>query len=347
MEKIVIGMSGGVDSTVAAYLLKKQGYDVVGVTMVTLPGEMDGEGSPAAEAKKIADELGIEHHIIDFTKEFKQSVIDYFVAEYLAGRTPNPCVMCNKKVKWDSLITKGKELGATLVATGHYGKIDVLPNGRYAFQKASSAEKDQTYVLYGLTQEQLKMARLPLGEYTKDEIRGIAADLGLDVAHKKDSQENCFIPDNDYGRFITEYTGKEIEPGNFVDKDGKVLGQHKGIIHYTIGQRKGLNISLGKPAFVVAINKEKNEVVLGDNEDIFNTTLYANQVNFMSVEDLEEPMRVWAKIRYNHKGDWATIEKVEEDKVKVTFEEPVRAITAGQSVVFYDGEYVLGGGTIL
>lgn len=347
MEKIIIGMSGGVDSSVAAYLLKKQGYQVLGVTMVTLPGEMMGESNPAAEAKKIADAIGIEHYTIDFTKEFRQNVMDYFVAEYQAGRTPNPCVVCNKKVKWDSLIEKGRELGAELVATGHYARIDKLPNGRYAFKRASCQQKDQTYVLYGLSQEQLKMARLPLGEYSKEEIRGIAADLGLDVANKKDSQENCFIPDNDYGRFITEYTGKEIKPGNFVDVNGNVLGQHKGIIHYTIGQRKGLNIALGKPAFVVSIDKDKNEVVLGDNEDIFKTVLYADQLNFMSVQDVKEPVRVWAKIRYNHKGDWATVEKVEEDKVKVTFEQPVRAITPGQSVVFYDGDYILGGGTIL
>ena len=346
-------MSGGVDSSVAAYLLKEQGYEVLGVTMITLPKDLPGAGegsdaaNPAKEAKRVADALGISHDTIDFTKEFRQNVMDYFVQEYLAGRTPNPCVVCNKKVKWDSLIEKGRELGAELVATGHYAKIDRLGNGRYAFKKASFQEKDQTYVLYGLTQEQLQMARLPLGDYSKEEIRGIAAKIGLDVANKKDSQENCFIPDNDYGRFITEYGETSIRPGNFVDKDGKILGQHKGIIHYTIGQRKGLNIALGKPVFVTAIDKEKNEVVLGEQEDVFHTTLYADQLNFMSIPDLDRPMRVWTKIRYNHKGAWARIEKVEVDRVKVTFEEPVRAITPGQSVVFYDGEYVLGGGTIL
>ena len=239
------------------------------------------------------------------------------------------------------------DIGADYIATGHYARIEKLPNGRYALRKSATSAKDQTYALYNLTQEQLKRTLMPVGQYSKDEIRKIAEKIGLLVANKPDSQDICFVPDGDYAAYIEENAGVKIPEGNFVTLDGKVLGKHKGIIHYTVGQRKGLGLSLGYPAFVLEIRPETNEVVIGTNEDSMTTTLKANRVNFMSVEDLPEPKRVFAKIRYNHKGAWCTVEKTGEDEITCTFEEPQRAVTPGQAVVLYDGEYVLGGGTII
>ena len=284
---------------------------------------------------------------MNFKQEFKENVIDYFVDEYLHGRTPNPCIACNRYVKWESLLTRSLSIGADYIATGHYARIDQLENGRYAIRRSATLAKDQTYALYNLTQEQLKRTLMPVGQYSKDEIRKIAEKIGLLVANKPDSQDICFVPDGDYAAYIEENAGVKIPEGNFVTLDGKVLGKHKGIIHYTVGQRKGLGLSLGYPAFVLEIRPETNEVVIGTNEDSMTTTLKANRVNFMSVEDLPEPKRVFAKIRYNHKGAWCTVEKTGEDEITCTFEEPQRAVTPGQAVVLYDGEYVLGGGTII
>ena len=245
------------------------------------------------------------------------------------------------------MLTRSLSIGADYIATGHYARIDQLENGRYAIRRSATLAKDQTYALYNLTQEQLKRTLMPVGQYSKDEIRKIAEKIGLLVANKPDSQDICFVPDGDYAAYIEENAGVKIPEGNFVTLDGKVLGKHKGIIHYTVGQRKGLGLSLGYPAFVLEIRPETNEVVIGTNEDSMTTTLKANRVNFMSVEDLPEPKRVFAKIRYNHKGAWCTVEKTGEDEITCTFEEPQRAVTPGQAVVLYDGEYVLGGGTII
>lgn len=355
-EKVVIGMSGGVDSSVAAYLLKKAGYDVIGVTMqiwqeesVQVQEENGGCCGLSAvdDAGRVAQMLEIPYYVMNFRKEFKENVIDYFIAEYLQGHTPNPCIACNRYVKWEALLDRSMEIGADYIATGHYAQIEKLPNGRFALKKSATDAKDQTYALYNLTQEQLSHTLMPVGQYTKDEIRRIAEDIGLLVANKPDSQEICFIPDNDYAAFIEENTDKKIEEGNFVDLNGNVIGRHKGITHYTIGQRKGLNLSMGKPVFVVEICPETNEVVIGDNSDVFSDRLKCNHINFMSIADLEGEMEVTAKIRYSHKGAKAKIRKIDEDMIECIFKEPQRASTPGQAVVFYDGEYVVGGGTIV
>ena len=354
--KVVVGMSGGVDSSVAAWLLKEQGYDVIGVTMQIWQDEdnvvQEENGgccglSAVDDARRVAASIGIPYYVMNFKDEFKKTVIDYFTEEYLNGRTPNPCIACNRYVKWEALLQRSLSIGADYIATGHYARIDRLPNGRYAIRRSATLAKDQTYALYNLTQEQLAHTLMPVGEYSKDQIRKMADEIGLMVAHKPDSQDICFVPDGDYASFIEETTDHPLPEGNFVSPDGKILGRHKGIIHYTVGQRKGLGLALGYPAFVLEIRPETNEVVIGTYDESLTHTVRANELNFMSVEDITEPMRVFAKIRYNHKGAWCTVEKTGEDEITCTFDEPIRAATPGQAVVLYDGEYVLGGGTIL
>lgn len=355
--KVVVGMSGGVDSSVAAWLLKEQGYDVIGVTMQIWQDEetevQEESGgccglSAVDDARRVAWDLGIPYYVMNFKEEFREHVMDYFVDEYINGRTPNPCIACNRYVKWESLLKRSLDIGADYIATGHYARIEQLENGRYALKMSVTAAKDQTYALYNLTQYQLAHTLMPVGAYSKDQIREIADQINLKVAHKPDSQEICFIPDHDYAKFIEENTGKELPRGNFVDLDGNVLGQHEGITHYTVGQRKGLNLSMGHPVFVTEIRPETNEVVIGNSDDVFSDTLRCNRINWMAVDGLHGgEMRVNAKIRYSHRGAPCTIREVGEDLVECRFDEPQRAITPGQAVVFYADSYVVGGGTIL
>ena len=354
--KVVVGMSGGVDSSVAAYLLKEEGYDVIGVTMQIWQDEEESVQeenggccglSAVDDAKRVAQILDIPHYVMNFKKEFKVDVIDYFVDEYLNGRTPNPCNACNRYVKWEALLDRSIAIGADYIATGHYAQIEKLESGRYAIKHSATAAKDQTYALYNLTQEQLARTLMPVGQYPKDEIRKIAESINLPVANKPDSQDICFVPDGDYTRFIEENTNQQIMPGNFINMQGEVIGQHRGITHYTIGQRKGLNLAMGHPVFVVELRPQTNEVVIGESEDLFTTTLKANRLNFMAMEDITNEVELIAKIRYSHAGSPCLVRRVSEDEISCTFDEPQRAVTPGQAVVFYQGDYVAGGGTIL
>ena len=355
-EKVVVGMSGGVDSSVAAWLLNEQGYEVIGVTMQIWQDEeeeiLEENGgccglSAVEDARRTARILEIPHYVMNFKADFKRTVIDYFVSEYLAGRTPNPCIACNRYVKWEALLKRSLEIGARYIATGHYARIKQLENGRFALTRSVTAAKDQTYALYNLTQEQLSHTLMPVGAYTKEEIRSMAEQIGLSVADKPDSQEICFVPDQDYAGFIERAAGKPSREGNFVKADGTVLGRHKGIIRYTIGQRRGLGLSMGRRVAVTEIRPDTNEVVIGEQEDVWTDSLIAERLNWMSVPGLEGERKAAAKIRYNHAGTPCIIRKTGEDQVRVLFMEPVRAVTPGQAVVFYDGDCVLGGGTII
>lgn len=357
MKKVVVGMSGGVDSSVAAYLLKKQGYDVIGVTMKiwqepdVCSREENGGccGLRAVEdAKRVAEKLEIPYYVMDFREEFQKNVIDYFTESYLCGKTPNPCIACNRYVKWEALLQRSMQIGADFIATGHYARIERLQNGRYAVKNSVTAQKDQTYALYNLTQEQLAHTLMPIGAYKKDEIRKIAREIGLPVAEKKDSQDICFIPDGDYAKFIRHSAPERMQgAGDFVLSDGTVVGRHEGIVCYTIGQRRGLNIALGKRMFVNRIDAEKNQVILGDDDEVFTHHLYATDWNCMAVEKFSEEETYLAKIRYSHGGTKCTVKQEEADVFRLDFKEPVRAVTPGQAVVLYQGDYVAGGGVIL
>ena len=355
-KKVVVGMSGGVDSSVAAYLLKEQGYDVIGVTMQIWQEDEEAAEenggccglSAVEDARRVAQVLDIPYYVMNFKEEFKKNVMDYFVEEYLAGRTPNPCIACNRYVKWEALLKRSMEIGADYIATGHYARVEKMANGRYAIRNSVTAKKDQTYALYNLTQEQLSRTLMPVGAYTKEEIRDMAITNHLPVAHKPDSQDICFVPDGDYAGLIEQQAPEKVlGAGNFVTKDGIVLGQHKGITHYTIGQRKGLGLAMGHHVFVTEIRPETNEVVIGEAENVFRDSLVCRNINFMGMEDLAEPRRVFAKIRYAHPGEWCELTRTGADEITCRFEKPVRAVTPGQAVVFYEGEYVLGGGVII
>ena len=342
MKKVMIGMSGGVDSAVSAYLLKNDGYDVTGVTL-SLCKE---NACDASDAKAVADKIGVSHVVDDMSEVFAEKVVEDFIKNYKQGGTPNPCIVCNKHIKFGAMLDYALAHGMDYVATGHYARIEKNSNDRYLLRKAKDETKDQTYVLYSLTQKQLSHVLFPLGELSKNQVREIAETNGFVNAHKRDSQDICFVPDGDYAAFIERYTGEKFPCGDFVDLRGNKLGEHKGIIRYTIGQRKGLGISLGKPAFVCAKNVEENTVVLGENQDLFGTTLTAHDVNLITCDSIDKPMRVCAKVRYNQKEQPATVLSIGEGRIKVEFDQPQRAISKGQSVVLYDGDIVVGGGII-
>ena len=345
-QKIVlVGMSGGVDSSVAAAILLEQGYQVIGITLKVMPDI----ALPSRDAKEVCNTLGIAHHIIDASDAFRKVVVENFKSEYACGRTPNPCVLCNRQIKFSFIMDLLSDYGAEYLATGHYAGIDYCPQtGRYLLSRSKADKKDQTYFLYALTQEQLAHTLFPLRPYTKEDVRDMAKQFSLPTAEKADSQEICFIPDNDYISYLLEKTDVVESPGNFIAKDGTILGQHKGVIHYTIGQRKGLGIALNRPLYVLSIHAGRNEVVLGDETDLYHNELTVRAGNFIPFAELTSPQRVMSKIRYAAKEAPAVIQPIpgERYKVRVTFTEPQKAITPGQSAVFYDGDTIVGGGII-
>lgn len=352
-KKVMIGMSGGVDSSVAAFLLQKESFEVIGATMKLYNNEdIDFVSEKTCcslddvlDAKSVCARLGIRHYTLNMTDDFKKEVIERFISAYQNGFTPNPCIDCNRYMKFSKMLHKAQELDIDYVATGHYARIE-KQGDRYILKKAVDLSKDQSYVLYSLTQEQLKVTKFPLGNYTKQQVREIAEENGFVNARKHESQDICFVPDGDYSKFIEYYTGKTYPCGDFVDMNGKRLGEHKGIIRYTIGQRRGLGLALPASMYVVEKDVDNNKVILGFNDDLFKKEVNVKNISFTACVGLDKPERLCAKIRYNQKEQPATVTQTDENHFTIVFDEPQRAITKGQAAVLYDGDTVVGGGTI-
>lgn len=359
--KVLVAMSGGIDSTVVALMLHHEGYEVVGITMKTWDYATSVGTSGKKEtgccnidsfndARKAAVDNGFPHFILDIREEFGDFVIENFVDEYLAGRTPNPCVMCNTHIKWKALLKRANALGCEFIATGHYAQVRQHTNGRYVISKGLDETKDQSYVLWGLDQDLLSRTIMPLGKYRKTQIRQMALDMGYpELAKKSESYEICFVPDNDYRGFLkrrVEGLEEKVEGGWFIDKTGKRLGKHKGYPFYTIGQRKGLEIALGKPAYVTAINPEKNTVMLGDEADLVRSEMLVTKLNWIKYDGITNGMEAMAKIRYKDKGSLANLYTNEDGNITAKFYEQVKSIAPGQSAVFYEEDDVIGGGII-
>lgn len=357
-KRVLVAMSGGVDSSMTAILLKEQGYDVIGATMYieakfksqSLSNKFDSRCSlrDVDDARMIAQQYGFAHHLIDCSNDFEKEVIDYFCNEYVDGRTPNPCVVCNSRLKLGTLLKKAKEMGADYLATGHYARVVFDEKlKRFLLKKPLDKNKDQTYFLFNLKQEQLAHFITPLGEYTKSEVRKMAKELGLKIANKSESQEICFIPDNKYENFLkTRLDSKLFKPGEIINTDGKVLGKHKGIPFYTIGQRKGLGISHPTPLYVIGIDKKKNQIIVGENRETYSSGLIAEDMNLIRLPELTKTISANVKIRYRSPEAKATIEPLGENSIHITFDAPQRAITPGQSAVLYEDDIVIGGGWI-